>query len=271
MRRLALALTVAMSATSASANPILDVLRGPILEGVGAPAMDWTGYYAGAHVGTGTADMNFLHATDDIVGQMLHGLTMESAGGISRWPLMGKMSNKGNGWGGFVGYNAQWGQAVLGVEINYLKGEFGGSDSGSMGRRFTVGNLEYNVRATSAASIQIHDMGSIRGRAGYAVGNFLPYAFGGVSLGLADIYRAASVSGSERDVVTLPPPASIPFNYSQADVQNGHFIYGYAAGLGLDWALFGNAFLRAEWEYLKFTAPIDTSVNTVRVGAGMRF
>lgn len=271
MRRLALALTVAMSATSASANPILDVLRGPILDGVGAPAMDWTGYYAGAHVGTGTTDMNFANATDDVAASMLNGLALEDVGQVSQWPIMTKASHKSNGWGGFFGYNAQWGQAVLGLEANYLKGEFGGSQAGSMSRSFVAGAYTYGVTYDGFASIKISDMGSFRGRAGYAVGNFLPYAFGGVSLGRADIVRSANVYGVAVNPAAAPGFTNIPFNYSRTEPQNGHFIYGYAAGLGLDWALFGNAFLRAEWEYLKFTAPIDTSVNTVRVGAGMRF
>lgn len=269
MRRLALALTVAMSATSASANPIIDVLRGPILDGVGAPAMDWTGYYAGAHVGTGTSDMNFAHATDDIVAQMLNGTVIEQVGGVSQWPLMSKASNKSNGWGGFVGYNAQWGQALLGLEGNYLKGDFGGSQTGTMSRLFSSGGVDYSVTSVGSASINISQMGSVRARAGYAVGSLLPYAFGGVSLGLADIRRTARVFGTQD--FTAVGGGIVPFDLTDTRVQNGHLIYGYAAGLGLDWALFGNAFLRAEWEYLKFTAPIDTSVNTVRVGAGVRF
>ena len=35
--------------------------------------------------------------------------------------------------------------------------------------------------------------------------------------------------------------------------------------------LYEGLFLRAEWEYLKFAAPIDTSVSTVRGGVGYKF
>jgi opacity protein-like surface antigen len=48
-------------------------------------------------------------------------------------------------------------------------------------------------------------------------------------------------------------------------------IYGYAAGLGVDVNLVGGLFLRAEWEYLRFTAAVDTSINTVRAGLGYKF
>jgi len=30
-------------------------------------------------------------------------------------------------------------------------------------------------------------------------------------------------------------------------------------------------FLRAEWQYARFTAPIDTAINTVHVGLGYKF
>jgi opacity protein-like surface antigen len=30
-------------------------------------------------------------------------------------------------------------------------------------------------------------------------------------------------------------------------------------------------FLRAEWEYARFTGVVDTSINTVRAGVGYKF
>ena len=35
--------------------------------------------------------------------------------------------------------------------------------------------------------------------------------------------------------------------------------------------LIGGLFGRLEYEYLKFAAPIDTSVNTIRAGLGYKF
>ena len=51
------------------------------------------------------------------------------------------------------------------------------------------------------------------------------------------------------------------------------FAYGLAAGLGVDFALLQNVFVRAEWEYVGFS-PIDgthVAINTARVGAGIKF
>jgi opacity protein-like surface antigen len=33
----------------------------------------------------------------------------------------------------------------------------------------------------------------------------------------------------------------------------------------------GGLFARAEWEYVRFTASVDTNINTVRAGLGYRF
>ncbi len=35
--------------------------------------------------------------------------------------------------------------------------------------------------------------------------------------------------------------------------------------------LYGGLFARAEWEYVRFTGPIDTNINTVRGGLGYKF
>ena len=50
------------------------------------------------------------------------------------------------------------------------------------------------------------------------------------------------------------------------DALHNHLIYGYTAGLGMDVNLMGGLFMRAEWEYLRFTSSIETTINTVRLG-----
>ena len=39
----------------------------------------------------------------------------------------------------------------------------------------------------------------------------------------------------------------------------------------IDVNLVGGLFLRAEWEYVRFTAATDTNINTVRAGLGYKF
>ena len=113
-------------------------------------------------------------------------------------------------------------------------------------------------------------MATFRARAAYACGCFLPYAFGGVALGNADISRSVA-----RPRTPSAPPSrahSVSLaTLSATDAVHNHLIYGYSAGLGVDINLVGGLFMRAEWEYVRFTSTVDTSINTVRAGLGYKF
>jgi len=47
--------------------------------------------------------------------------------------------------------------------------------------------------------------------------------------------------------------------------------FAVTAGLGVDVNLVGGLFMRAEWEYVRFTSQVDTNINTVRAGLGYKF
>ena len=112
-------------------------------------------------------------------------------------------------------------------------------------------------------------MGTIRGRAGYAFGCILPYAFGGFALGNADISQ--SFTAQDRLSVTGAPPFTILSPLGASNDLHNHLIYGYTGGVGVDVNLMAGLFVRAEWEYVRFTSSIDTSINTVRAGVGYKF
>lgn len=269
---IAAALLGAVQTAQAADMPELPFLRGSLQDGPIAPRPIWEGVYIGAQAGVGQSDMNFTGATRTLAGSLLDGLAMESAGQVSQWPLLGKTSRRGEGWGGFIGYNSQWDDVVIGVEMSYLHGKFGGDTTGSMGRSF-VDALGYTNGVTydAAARMSITDMGTLRARAGYAVGSFLPYMFGGLALGQADIVRSARIHGVAVNVAAAPGFQNIPFDYSKTEGQYSHLIYGYTAGLGVDINLIGGLFARAEWEYVRFTSSVDTNINTVRAGVGYKF
>jgi len=136
MRRLLLvaALFGAVQSAQAADLPDLPILRGAVSEGLSTSRVNWQGYYIGAQAGVGTSDMNFGGSTRNIAAQLLSGTAMEAAGQVSSWPLLGKTSQRGQGWGGFVGYNSQWDDVVIGVEMSYMHGKFGGTQTDSMER-----------------------------------------------------------------------------------------------------------------------------------------
>ena len=274
MRRLLLVAVMCGAVTGAQAAdmPDLPFLRGSFTEGLSSSSVNWNGVYVGGHAAYGTSNMNFTGSTRTVAARLMDGLEMEQQQQISSWPIMGKVSTHGEGFGGFLGYNSQWTDVVVGVELNYMHGKFGGSQTDSMSRFFTLPS-GYTVGATyeGTAKMSISDMGTLRARAGYAYGSFLPYAFAGIALGQADIIRTARVFGTQVNPAAAPGFQNVPFDVSATDAQYSKLIYGYSFGVGTDVMLLAGLFLRAEWEYVRFASTIDTSVNTVRVGLGYKF
>jgi opacity protein-like surface antigen len=63
------------------------------------------------------------------------------------------------------------------------------------------------------------------------------------------------------------------FQQSGSVGQNNVFVAGFAAGIGVDWALTQMVFARAEWEFIAF-APVNQTRSNVQaghVGLGVRF
>jgi outer membrane immunogenic protein len=147
----------------------------------------------------------------------------------------------------------------------------------------------YNVTLTGNAALQIKDVLTLRGRTGWAVGNFLPYVFGGLAVGRMDIARSATSTVSRRDDVfttitdssgnvTIVPLGSTTTNIPSlsqtlSEERTNSFVAGWTGGLGAEYMLWGNVFMRAEWEYIKFLTVKDTVVvmNSVRAGIGYKF
>ena len=274
MRRMILAVALAGSAHVAQAADMPDfsnfALRGPVNTGV----VNWQGYYIGGQGGYGSTDMNFTGSNSAMMARLLDGTAIENGMHVSQWPLFnGSTSRHQTSFGGFVGYNGQWDDTMLGVEANYMHGTFSGASTATASRISGVAlgdGAIHAVTASSTKSMSISDMGTLRGRAGYVVGNFMPYMFGGVALGMADVSGSVRVSdqwGADQAAAL----AATPVILTASNVQHGQFIYGYAAGLGTEVNLFGNVFGRAEWEYVKFTSSVNTTINTIRGGIGYKF
>ena len=271
MRRLLLAAAMFGVVSGATAADMPDILRGSLSAGP-VPTVNWQGFYIGAQAGYGSSDENFSGSNSTMLAALLSNNVVEEMG-VSRWNLgLGKNSARAPGYGAFTGYNWQWDDVVIGVEASYLHGSFGGKSSAfkalTSGSALSDGFF-HSVSVTSSSAISISDMATFRGRAAYSFGCFLPYLFGGLALGNANITRSVlvtdAVSTTILGIFTPLQPLSAD------DAQHNHLIYGYTAGLGVDVNLVGGLFLRAEWEYIRFTTVVDTNINTVRAGLGYKF
>ncbi len=271
MRRALLAAAMFGTVTCAQAADMPDYLRGS-LSPAPASIVNWRGFYLGAQAGYGSSDENLSGSNTSMLNALLDHDVIQQMD-VANWNLqLGKDSARAPGYGAFAGYNWQWDDVVAGLEMSYLHGSFGGKSSAS--RALVSGSplsdgFYHSVSVTSSSAISITDMATFRARAAYAWGCFLPYVFGGFALGNANITRSVLVT----DAVSLTPLGNfVPLQpLSADDAVHNHLIYGYTLGLGIDINLIGGLFLRGEWEYVRFTAVIDTNINTVRAGLAYKF
>ena len=126
MRRWFAALCLVGLASHATAGEFeLPTLRGSSPFIPEAPRyMRWSGFYVGGQVGGGSANMNFAGATELLVAHMLRNTELENLRRPSEWEVLGRASTGGSFGGGFVGFNTQWEDAVLGIEMHYNKSRF---------------------------------------------------------------------------------------------------------------------------------------------------
>lgn len=298
MRRLVMATVFAAVAQGAWAADLPDlsdlpVLRGGITDGLSRSSVNWQGAYVGGQVGYSSANMDFSNATSSLVSQMTQNSILQSI--VSEWTVMGKSSPTSTSFGGFVGYNAQWDDVVLGVEANYSHfSNMAGLSTGSVGPLAVTPAGEtpppnhtyvYNVALRGSATAQLTDAMTFRGRAAYAVGNFLPYMFGGVAIGRVNYSRNVALDDTIYNYLTTTTVVnqttvsnttlvgtSTQPTLSAADSGTA-YAYGYTAGFGLETMLWGGLFARGEYEYIKFTSikNIGITTNTVRAGLGYKF
>jgi opacity protein-like surface antigen len=274
MRRLVVAAILLGAVTSARAADLSDfsALRGGFVDGLNTAKVNWQGFYFGGQGAYGSSDEHFGGSANNMIAALIdHNVIQEMQ--VAQWNLgFGGQSSRSTAWGAFGGYNQQWDDIVLGVEASYLHGSFGGSSLAS--KALTSGsplsdNLFHQVGVKATSSISISDMATFRGRAGWAYGCFLPYAFAGFALGNADISQSVTITDAVSLSINGPFTPLTPLSATNA--VNNHLIYGYTAGLGVDVNLVGGLFARAEYEYVRFTSQVETTINTARVGLGYKF
>jgi outer membrane immunogenic protein len=206
-----------------------------------AAAYDWTGFYAGGHVGYGWA-------TDTETTQV--GNVAFPAG--STWTV----HSDGVLGGAQAGFNYQIKNLVLGVE-----GDFSWTDaSGSV----TLAS-PLIAGVTSTATARYSSYATIAGRAGYAWDSWLVYVKGGGAFARVEYGGRTFIPAQP---LLVPNPISSTLS-------------GWTVGVGLEYGFLKNWSAKAEYDYLDFGttqrvfitagAPgpatnIDTHVHMVKFG-----
>jgi outer membrane immunogenic protein len=188
----------ALLGTTAAAHAA-DLTVAPEAIAAPAPAFSWTGFYAGVHAGYGWADLDTFYSENLGVGGKPDG-------------FLG---------GGQVGYNYQLSNnVVLGLEADAALADL--EDDGKQGDSdFAFGT-----------GAKITALGTVRGRAGYAVDRVLPYVTGGFAW--ANARTGVTVGGD-----------AIP-NFSFTDTK---VFTGWTVGAGLEYAMTSNITAKVEYLY----------------------
>jgi outer membrane immunogenic protein len=295
MRRLLVAAVMIGAVSGAHAADMPDFLRGSI------PATpvtrNWDGWYVGGEVSYSAVGSDFSNSVVGLTNFIFRDSVLQQP--TSQFGLLPKTTTQGTGFGGFVGRNYQWEDLVFGVEANYsyfdrLSTSTTGSNSLDIvnppGQVSAPGvTTTYGVTLTGRSSVQIKDAITFRGRAGWATGDFLPYVFGGIAVGRMDVSRSVTSSVTRRDdtTVTFTDPfgnvltstvtgATVPVpaqSQTLIEQRTNAFVAGWTGGLGLEYMMWGDLFMRGEWEYVKFLSVKNTVVqaNNLRASIGYKF
>jgi outer membrane immunogenic protein len=264
---LAAAATMAIAAPAIAADlPARTYTKAPVMV---SPIYDWSGFYIGANAGGAweNTQTNYSYTSfpasappgfQDVFGP---GGPLNVGGGsavasaISQGFIPGTLGKKDLGVftaGGQIGYNAQFNQFVVGFEadLNWLNGD---NKTSPFVARPNIANLT-NV-ASSTAGLQW--LGTVRGRAGFAVDRALFYVTGGLAYGDAKASSAAAIfDGTNTDL----------YAGSLSKIRTG-----YTVGGGLEYAITNNVTLRGEYLYynLGSASYAVAPANSFAVGEGI--
>jgi opacity protein-like surface antigen len=279
-----------VSTAHAADMPDLPVLRGGFTDGLSAVSHNWDGFYVGGQFGFATTDIDFSHAPKSMTDFMLRDSILQAP--VGGWSLLPKNHVQSTGFGAYVGRNWQMYDAVMGVEANYsYMNNLSSTAADSMTRILpgetapTGHTYSYVTTLGGGASLALKDYATFRGRIGWDGGDFMPYAFGGLAIGRAEVSRFATVSYIKHDdydqTVTVGGVSTTIHHqdtidtggWTTAEQRMNAFMYGWTAGIGVEYAICGNFLLRGEWEHVGFSNVKDITVglNNFRVGAGYKF
>jgi outer membrane immunogenic protein len=239
-------------------------VKAPVYKAPPPPAaFAWTGFYLGVHGGCGWA--NTPNPTNYAVD------TFEDLGAFTTEQANGCFG------GGQIGYNYQLpNRVVLGIEADAAWANIRSSFSWNQPPGDPFGDVNsWESKLTS--------FGTVRGRVGYALDQFLPYVTGGFAWGRN---RLSSTCPSSCDNPFAPFPAP-DIDPQTTTATNTH--YGWVLGAGLEYAMNQNWSLKGEYLHLdlgvqRYNVQVDYDfgvppgadfgrlrIDTIKLGVNYRF
>ena len=260
----------------------------PVLRGTSSPSLppppmiheeptQWNGFYMGGLAGYNSVNFDpGTSAADLALSGALRSTAVEREFEASRLLQPSQFSTRGMNFGAFLGYNMQFGEAVIGFEGDYMRFGKGGSGTNAIGRTFSTspGYIE-TVVLSGGTTATLSDLVTMRLRTGYAMGNIMPYMTGGLALGYGTVNSTATVLHSGVDADPLSPPDLPSFNVNSGLLTSNRksaFMTGVTVGGGVE-AMLGGLIVRGEYLFTRVAAQggVVIDVSQGRVGAGVKF
>ncbi len=242
----------------------------------------WDGVYVGGLGGYSSGTVNKTKGYANIAPE-LYGTEVAAFGGLQNALVTPSRAMNSTSFGGFVGYNSTWEDAVIGIEADYMRTNLKTSSHLDYGVRFSgtaTPITTYNIvtplgnpGATLDTASKITDIATVRGRVGYAMGNALPFLTLGVAFAHGQFSNRTTFQGTQ---TTGTAPATVTSTLIPLDrgyTNRDKFAAGLAAGAGFDYAFTSSIFLRAEYQYIKFSSlgGSQVSINNARAGVAAKF
>ena len=262
----------------------MPLLRGSAYEG---PPAGFAGFYVGLQGGAAIGSGDFTSDNEHnrlagLVSGMLNSAPQTAAVNqqfsLANSIQLNRVDTTGQHYGGFVGYNTPWEEGILGIELNYSYTSLNiGSADFFHGTFLTADQYANTIGLLASSNVLVRDYATLRARAGWQLGCFLPYAFAGLAVARADISHSATASMVSVDATNPPLPVPRPTintgPLTASDLRENAFGYGVALGMGVDVMLSSNFFLRAEYEYVALQRIQDENVHlsTARAAVGVKF
>ena len=297
--------TLGVIAPAQAADLDYGVLRGSDYEPEVA-AIDWNGIYFGGHGGYTSASLNQNNVFQQLLAREFFMRDIESQFNVSGYLTTPSARIGGASYGAFAGFNYQFDEAVVGIEVDYTRFDREGRATNDISRIMTTsGGMSEVVSLAGISATKIEDYGTIRVRGGWAFDRFLPFVTAGLAIGRAEITDSVAVQNYGYNAQTYaanltattpayvtrhgyasfnpayPGPRSSPNGEVQTVPASPELISkrivktvgGLALGAGLEFAVTENILLRGEYQYVQFN-DFDghkVNLNTVRGGAALKF
>jgi outer membrane immunogenic protein len=209
------------------------------------PIDTWTGFYVGIHGGGG-----WDH--ESISSSEFFNFQYGSPDGSFTIPFGMPPGNSGSGgvFGFQAGHNWQWGPVVGGLEI-----DFSGTSIGQTNNFFVPipNNNQDTIPFTH--DFKIDELASARGRLGYLIWqNLLLYGTAGIGWGN---FRVTNSN------VFTPNSCGGCFTITSSSTDNEN-LFGWTAGVGLEWKLAEHWLLRGEWLHYDFGKVTNPNNNAIQ-------